>query len=386
MTTRTHVRLTPLHSVTRPADGSAVLTALTGVYERGWQPADVLHVTRRSLGAGEVKLAIWAILYDARITRAAERAPQRWLEHLHAIAELGAQPSPSGATALQRTAVTALWRRLPRLASECPPPSQWPAHRVTPNIDAHAAPAAAVDAKVLSRIRGLLAKAEGTEFAEEAETFTAKAQELMTKYAVTAALVESRDCTTSTVVQSRRIHLDNPYIKEKALLLSEIAGANRVRSVWFSTLGMASLVGTPIDLEQTEMLFTSLLVQATRAMQDEARRGGGPDAASSKSYRRAFLYGFAIRIGQRLRMTQTSATAQAALESAVSVEDLLPVLAQQSAAVDRAFEQLFPTTTATRTSPVDAAGWYAGQAAAERASLRNGTRSKASPHPAAICG
>ena len=38
---------------------------------------------------------------------------------------------------------------------------------------------------------------------------------------------------------------------------------NRVRVVWDDSLGMATIVGFDVDLELVEMLFTSLLVQAT---------------------------------------------------------------------------------------------------------------------------
>ncbi|MDP9441581.1 MAG: DUF2786 domain-containing protein, partial [Actinomycetota bacterium] len=41
-----------------------------------------------------------------------------------------------------------------------------------------------IDDRILSRVRALLAKAESTEFAPEAEAFTEKAQELMARYAI----------------------------------------------------------------------------------------------------------------------------------------------------------------------------------------------------------
>ena len=42
---------------------------------------------------------------------------------------------------------------------------------------------------MLSRIRALLAKAEATEYAEEAEALSARAQELMAKYSIDQALL-----------------------------------------------------------------------------------------------------------------------------------------------------------------------------------------------------
>ena len=164
--------------------------------------------------------------------------------------------------------------RLPQWTVLLAPPSTWPSQRT------HTSYAGVgdteVDAKVLKRIRGLLAKAEATNFAEEAEIFTAKAQELMTRYAIDSALLHSRAGVTDTSVNARRIHIENPYVKEKVHLLTEIGESNRVRTVWFSDIALATVVGTPVDLQQVDMLFTSLLVQATRAMQfaDSSNRGG----------------------------------------------------------------------------------------------------------------
>ena len=308
-------------------------------------------------------------MYESALSRAEDRAPLAWVTQLRTIADQNADPGSNSATTVQRTAVAHLWRHLPRLAGECARPSAWPDHRAVESIPE----ATGGDPKVLGKIRGLLAKAESTEYAEEAETFTAKAQELMTKYAVTAALLGARgEGGTRTIVRSSRIHLENPYVKEKALLLSEIGNANRVRTVWFNKLAMATCVGTPIDLEQSELLFTSLLVQATRAMQEASLRAKSIDPEGSPtSFRRAFLYGFAIRIGQRLKLAGQAVIAQAAAGADVSVRDALPVLADQAAAVDAAFDRMFPATKATRSSKIDESGYFAGRSAADRASLHN---------------
>jgi hypothetical protein len=54
----------------------------------------------------------------------------------------------------------------------------------------------------------------------------------------------------------------------------------------------------PVDLETTELLFTSLLVQAGRAMNVAAAAGGAH--ARSAAFRRSFLRSFGWRIGERL--------------------------------------------------------------------------------------
>lgn len=369
---------------------TGLLTALTDTYERGWQPADVMHVTRRALGADSTSVTAAALLYHHRVTGAAERAPVTWVAQLDQIAERESAAAQFAATlpadcdsaafdaALdtsgwhlgenESTAMTLLWLELPRVTELCAPPSAWPRIRLesAPTVTDETA-----DPKVLNKIRGLLTKAESTEFVEEAETFTAKAQELMTRYAISAALLHSA-APGSPTVRSRRIHLENPYVKEKVHLLTAIGDANRVRTVWFDRFGIATAVGSPVDLDQVDLLFTSLLIQATRAMQESSPRA--QRGARTTSFRKAFLFGFAVRIGQRLKEAGKRATTEVAAESDVPVAELLPVLAARSAAVDAEFDRLFPTTKASRSRPVDAGGWYAGRSAADDASLSPGER------------
>ncbi|MFC9517666.1 DUF2786 domain-containing protein [Nocardiaceae bacterium NPDC056970] len=369
---------------------TGLLIALTDAYERGWQPADVMHVTRRALGADSTAVTAATLLYHYRVTGAAERAPLTWVTQLDQIGEresaaarfAAGLPADCDSTAFgaaldasgwhlgenESTAMTLLWLELPRVTELCAPPSTWP------RIRFESVPTAGdetADPKVLNKIRGLLAKAEATEFVEEAETFTAKAQELMTRYAVSAALLHAA-APGSPTVRSRRIHLDNPYVKEKVHLLTAIGDANRVRTVWFDRFGIATVVGSPVDLDQVDLLFTSLLIQATRAMQESSPRA--KRGARTTSFRKAFLFGFAVRIGQRLKEAGNRATADVAAEAEVSVEELLPVLAARSAAVDAEFDRLFPTTKASRSRSVDASGWYAGQSAADDASLDPSSR------------
>ena len=85
--------------------------------------------------------------------------------------------------------------------------------------------------KVLSRIRGLLAKAEATTFAEEAATLSAKAQDLMTRYAIDTAVVDAEAHTSlSDQVITRRLLVDNPYPEAKVQLLNCVADSNSVVS------------------------------------------------------------------------------------------------------------------------------------------------------------
>ncbi|NLG56488.1 MAG: DUF2786 domain-containing protein [Rhodococcus sp.] len=360
------------------------LSVLDDIYERGWQPADLIHVARRSGDNDHHDLTAALLLHHARSSRAYQRAPRDWVGQLLSIEEQHPRAARGGPEDSPRTLAARLlfedpyhsvdeisvltlgWRCAGKWQLLDDPPSLWPQQRIDDADDG----AQEADPKVLKKIRGLLAKAEATNFAEEAEIFTAKAQELMSRYSIGAAMLAGERGRSRTV-RARRMHLDNPYVQQKVMLLGEIAVANRVRVVWSDELATATVVGTPVDLDQVDVLFTSLLLQATRAMQqsDSGSRKGG----RTTSFRKAFLTGYASRIGQRLRDADAQATLAAADEANISVDDLLPVLADTSAAVDTEFERLFPVTRTKRASrSVDAEGWYAGRSAADEAHLSGG--------------
>ncbi|MFD4291720.1 DUF2786 domain-containing protein [Rhodococcus sp. NPDC058505] len=341
------------------AEGCGAEQALRHAYENGWQPGDVLHVARRGLAGVEVAPIALLILGEANRSGAWARAPLHWADQLRALADgyprrVDEPPlTPGGLRLLQH---------LQPLRRLCPPPSLWPDVRSThPGT-----PADTADVKMLNRIRGLLAKAESTEFTEEAETLTAKAQELMTRHSVTATLLTADSSAGRDVtVHARRIHVDRPYSKQKGLLLTTVGEANHVRTLFNAVDDIATVIGTPADLEQVDLLFTSLLVQATRAMRAEQARG-----ASAAPFRRAFLYGFAVRIGQRLTEAEKAATAQAVIDARAQFGDLLPILARRSDAVQAEVDRLFgPKLRSWGFSVSDLDGVAAGRSAADAAHL-----------------
>jgi len=220
------------------------------------------------------------------------------------------------------------------------------------------------ESRMLTRIRALLAKAEATGFPEEAEALTAKAQELMARHSIDEALLAART-HAKDAPGACRIGVDPPYETAKAVLLDAVADANRCRAVWNEALGFSTVVGFEPDLEAVELLYTSLLVQATTAMTkaEAAQRAGG--RKRTKTFRQSFLAAYAHRVGDRL--------ASAAEGQVTADEDggLLPVLAARDVAVADHMERMFPDTVTTRLRGVsDAAGWEQGAAAADRAQVR----------------
>jgi hypothetical protein len=364
-------------------------TALELLYEGGWQPADVAHLVKREVTLRAQRLMIGLIAQNARLHDAPTRAPRAWLGQLD---DLGVFDVAKAAIIGGHPNVLANWSVTERLHTDealtaslqvlghmqlarrqsilIEPPSRWG----STNRGNFATPGAAgaardeIDAKALKTIRALLAKAEGTTFEAEAEAFTTKAQELMTRHSIDAAVLASaaRGSGAEIGVESRRVHIDNPYADEKATFLSVIARVNGARSIWSHTAGFVTLMGFPVDLHLTDLLFTSLLLQATRASAEATSRDR---RTSTPSFRRAFLLSYAYRIGERLEAAQQHSAHEAEQQYGASLE---LVLADRRAAVEAAYTETFPDAQPMRSRRLDAAGYDAGRAAADRAQISAG--------------
>jgi hypothetical protein len=374
-------------------------TSVTAAWQRGWQPAEVARHMGRELSpahatmvgdmiAGEMSRypaatvdARWA----AQVAALEAAAPGRgawWgsdAEYLAAWYALGRDTEFIGAVA---TAVETLhaFQHLPPIEKLLPLPGK---ARVTgPARTADGT--APVDERMLGRIRALLAKAEATEFAEEAEALSARAQELMAKYSIDHALLAA-ESGHQEAASGRRIAVDNPYEAPKATLLQTVAAANRCRVVWSKELGLVTVVGFPADLDAVELLFTSLLVQANTAM---LRDGGKHDAGGrsrTRAFRQSFLVSYAIRVGERLADATVHAEQDAEAEQRAARgdtmpagagnkgTDLVPFLAARHQAVDDAVDEMFGNTLkrARSVRATDAEGWTSGRAAADLATLHN---------------
>ena len=340
-------------------------------WRRGWQPAELARVARRECSARHGRLMVDAIA--ARMCGYPNAAvDQRWQSQLAALdARVWWDHDDHYVTiwgdrqGLDRVAViTALIDVLHLLAT-------LPAIEVVGPAPGDARPTAAIapadlDQRMLDRVRALLAKAESTDFPEEADAFTAKAQELMARHRIDHALLVvatgERDWPAT-----RRVAVDNPYEAPKSLLLQVVAEANSCRAVWAKRFGFTTIVGFPADMDSTELLFTSLLVQATRAMIQAKPATDEYGRNTTRSFRQSFLTAYASRIGERLSAA-TDEVSQEAADSAGGAQ-LLPVLAARDDAVRDAFEKQFPELTHHTATINNRQGWASGRAAADRASL-----------------
>jgi hypothetical protein len=246
-----------------------------------------------------------------------------------------------------------------------------PMERLTP-LPGRATTAAAaavhqVDAKVLARVKALLAKAESTPYPAEAETFTAGAQALMARHSIDAALLAAGGDEPDGPA-GLRVWIDAPYESAKASLLVAVAEANRCRVVRVKALGVCTVLGFEADLAAVDALFTSLLVQAMHALNLAGPRVDRSGRSRTRAFRHSFLVAFVVRIGERLAEAARGEEQQAA--AGAGGERLLPVLAAREAEVERHVAELFPRLGhGSRVSAGDGEGWASGRAAADRAAL-----------------
>lgn len=363
-----------------PASLAAADAALAGVidpcHRRGWTPADLTHVVGRELSAAALRVVAAAILVSggaaapgpagagAAGPAGANAMHPRWRSQLDDLAPLAAEAAGLDLETRLDAAIAALafLPRLPVIAVTLPPPGTVrvaAGGQVDPTLGRH------LDERTLTRVRALLAKAESTTFEAEAEALAAKAQELITRHAIDQAVLAEPDRVGDPV--SRRIHLDDPYADARATLVSAVAAANRCRSVYSPGLGWVTVIGYEADLDAVELLTASLLTQAVAGLARHGPVRDGRGRSRTRSFRRAFLFGFAARIGQRL---QAVSDAEVAATSDGDRARLLPVLAAREdrlqAVQAELFGQLAPARSATLSN---AQGWHAGRAAADRAEL-----------------
>ena len=339
--------------VVTAAASQLVRSLLVAVLRAGWTPTDLAEITRRRLTVGHLPaLASWLDAEAARHPRA--RTSPAWLAQL---ASLGA-PAPADLASvggLERAiALAALLSRLPSIARVLPPPGARPAG---------CEQAEPTDARLLARVRALLAKAESTEYAEEAEALSGKAQELISRHSLDRMLT-GQPHDEPTEIAARRLWIDAPYVMAKALLVDAVAGANRCRTVSSVELGFSTVVGEPRDMEAVELLATSLLVQADAAMLTHGRHSDRRGTSRTTSFRRSFLVSYATRIGERLR----AATAQASTATGHAGE-LVPLLRRHDERVASAQRAMFPRVVERETRVSNGLGWAAGRAAADLALL-----------------
>jgi Protein of unknown function (DUF2786) len=328
----------------------SLLRAVTGGWRQGWQPAEVVREIARQFGARHARMATDVAAMDMR-NYARTAVDERWQAQLVALGatawwdsdngyvEQWQEREQLGTEAVVTCALEVLYgfAALPRLGRLCPlPGTARPAARAAERSTVRTA-----GQRALGRVRALLAKAESTEFPEEAEALTVRAQELITRYTISEALLAAgTEPGRQDAASGRRVFVDSPYELAKTDLLDVVATVNLCRAVPHQNLGLSTVLGHPGDLDAVELLFASLLVQATAAMIRASQHHDDAGPPGTRSFRRSFLASYTQRIGERLAGSAEAARRQAAADAPDC--GLLPALAARRRVVDEAVRKMFP--------------------------------------------
>jgi len=343
--------------------GDAALRA----WEWGWMPREALSALRKSLSAEAVQAG--AVIMRGQLAQYRDhQLSDRWKVHREELAAIVSDAGVVNAsTGLGRWDRIVLWGAvlealdylgaLPKIPRVEPLPGDL--------LIGHGL-GVAESSRVYEKIRALLAKAESTDSDAEAEAFTAKAQQLIARHSINEALL-SEAGQGKREPEALRVIIERPYEQPKSELLAQIADANHCRSVYWPDGGFTTLIGDRADLRSVELLFNSLLVQATSAMTRVGSISAKRGKSQTRSFRQSFLASFAMRIGERLR---ESAEDTAREYTEATGTDLVPVMRQRDERVDARTTELFPRLKFGRSTRItNYEGHIAGLAAADAARL-----------------
>jgi hypothetical protein len=241
--------------------------------------------------------------------------------------------------------------------------------------DTSAAPP--VGSAVLERVRKLLAKAEDPACPPaEAAALNDKAAELIAKYGVDRALLAAASPEVDPV-GDRVVRIDPPYALDKATLLASVALAVRCRSVrrkhWQNGAYAYSmhLFGCESDLERADLLFTSLLVQASYGL----AAAQVPPWEAVAAFRRSWLAGFTSAVERRLREAERRASAAAD----TSGPSVALVLADRGDRVARRLAEVYPRLGTAAPRRLMGSGGRDGYVAGQRADLGGARVARSTP-------
>lgn len=233
---------------------------------------------------------------------------------------------------------------------------------------------------MLDKIRALLAKAEATPFPEEAKSFTAKAQELMAKWAIDDAMLKAasgQDFSPGDVRQAEVMIDANEYRGPKINLLYGLALINDCQGImghqrYVEVDGKRvrktslTLVGHVTDLEFVQAVYSSLLLQSAMElispmvmikMQAECPEGG-----HRIRWRNSFMMAYGNEVIARCKSIKELAKRNAQQEHG---QTMALVLVRRSDLVKRKFDELFPKRCKTSGSSAGRGLGSAAEAGAE---------------------
>lgn len=235
--------------------------------------------------------------------------------------------------------------------------------------------------RILDKIRNLLALAENAGTPEESENARAKAEAMMLRHSIDAAMLADSGRAQSEEIVQRTITISAPYTKEKTTLFGVVthnlmcqalydtewrynAKTRRHTRTW--TKGAtATIVGFESDVDRAEMLFTSLLLQASRDVMRATPANPREDVAT---YRSSWMLGFAAAVHNRLAEIHRRTRSEVDADNRGGRGTEL-VLADRRSLVDARYREWFPDTVTGKPVTSSGSGKGHGYRAGQKADL-----------------
>ena len=236
------------------------------------------------------------------------------------------------------------------------------------------------------KIAKLLRKAEGNTTPEEAEALVAKAQELMTQYAIDEELLaRARGQEVEDKVVEKHITYKGVYSAALYNIGRAVARANGCKTLISKMRGGTILyvVGMESDVERVKMLDASVQIQATSALVQWASDGIEPWMTPMEKFktRREFLFGFASGLTLQLTAARKAGERQAAEAEAARLneddavdreaaketasESVALVVRTRKQRVDDWYDERYGGTTRTVSRNYSSGGYGAASAGSE---------------------
>lgn len=223
------------------------------------------------------------------------------------------------------------------------------------------------DRPLVERVRKLLDKAERTDSVHEAEAFAAKAAALVARHRITPEHLQRRERDGDELAIVELLVGRGAYVRGRLALLGHIAEAHDVRMVFQATPegSVAFLAGRREDLDVVAVMYASLHAQVAAQMAGLRRSTG----AATQRERRAFLFGFANRVGDLLAESAATARAEAERRGVDGASTALAVRERREQVDSFADETWGKVRSASRPASLSPDGYSQGVAAAERADV-----------------
>lgn len=167
---------------------------------------------------------------------------------------------------------------------------------------------------IIERIQKLLTKAERTDNPAEAEAFFAKAAALQSKHAIDEIMLNAAAGKKRDDIITKEFPFTGGYARANIMMLDALGKVLNCRVIivtnWSSNKSKAEtgrVHGFRSDIERLEILFSSLMIQATRQLKPWAKEHTYSHQTAAQKYqaRKSFLIGFGLGAAQKLKEAMT---------------------------------------------------------------------------------